>query len=513
VTRDRKVILGLGAICLLVGLFYAFNSPGTYQDDDVDRYYMARQALSDPELLLHGWGMPMALALFAVPARIAGYAGVEVTTVVISTGAAVMLGLAAQAVGLAFPWLAVLFLFFQPLFLELSYSALGEPMAALILSGVLWAWYRGRRDRAVVLSGFLPLARIDAGVLTVITLIAGWRHVGWGSRIGALVPVFLWNAAGFATTGELFYVFGAGGTRPFHSLGPLHYLQNPLAIVGSVTAFFFVWALVARGSGVDDADENNRFPFFSVCLAAGHLLVLSILAWESLPFGRSIGFLRHAVASAPAVALVAVWGVGSWLSLSPRRVVVRILFAAVWTVMVAAFLSHELAGHAIVGEERLEYQWWITGSLGVVGLALVWKRLSSARPWIAAAVGALACALVLMTVRPIELDPERKAIQAAVDYLGEFQMDKSVVHTNHPWFVFLTERDRYDKTLTPLLTKEAIAEAKPGSLILWENHYGNRLTGDVPVGFLRENPRFERLLELTAGEAGNFRVVIFRITG
>ncbi len=171
----RLPIFAIAFACLVIAVVYANRSPGTYQDDDVDRYYLSRQVWKDPSLLLDRWGMPLPVAAFSAPAKLFGYGGVEGTTALVTAFAAAAIGFAAQAAGFGFPWVAALLFFFQPLVLELSFSGLAEPFAAALVAAALWAWYSRRRGRAVWLAGLLPLARIDAGVLTVLVLIAAWR--------------------------------------------------------------------------------------------------------------------------------------------------------------------------------------------------------------------------------------------------------------------------------------------------------------------------------------------------
>lgn len=540
-TGPRRWILGLGLLCVVIGCIYAARSPGTYQDDDVDRFYMARQALREPSLFLHAWGMPVPLLLDAVPARGFGYPGVEFTTVLLTAGAATLAGLAAAAAGLAFPWLAVLFVFFQPMVLNLSYSAMAEPAAAAILALVLWLWYTRRPGAALVAGGWLPLARIDAGLLTLVLLAAGWRRTGRRARILAVAPVALWSGLTFLVTGDPLGILG-GEHRPLNSLGPAHYVRNAVVTAGPAVLFCFLWALVAGlrrhrpgaagGGPAGDAapealrtpaprkgrktphqtgktpDPDPGFPVLALVLAASHLALLSLLAWPSLPFGRSIGFLRHTVASAPALGLVAVWGAGRWLAPRRESLPLRLGFAAAWTAVVALFLSWKLVGDSFYSDQRTEWRWIATALVGLLGIAGGLRpRLS--RKILAAFLGAGVCAIALVSVRPIQLDPEREAVENAVEYIRQWD-PHAVVYTNHPWFVFLSGRDRYDKVHTPALTREALEKAPPGSFVLWENHYGNRLYGDVPLEVLSGDPRFERMMELEAGATRNFHLVVFR---
>lgn len=531
---SRLPILAVAFACLVIAVVYANRSPGTYQDDDVDRYYLARQVWTDPALLLDRWGMPLPVALLSAPARLFGYGGVEGTTALVTAFAAAAIGLAARAAGIGFPWVAAVLFFFQPLVLQLSFSGLAEPFAAVLVAAALWAWYAGRRGRAVWLAGLLPLARIDAGVLTVLVLIAAWRSIRWRDRVGAVVPVLLWNAAGFARTGEPLFVFVLGGKKPLLSLGPDQYLRHAIVAFGPVVLFFFMWAFAAwlmrartegsaTGVSAKPVDPVGRdrstapiahggFPALAAAMVLLHTAVLCLLAWDALPFGRSAGFLRHVVTFAPALALVAAWGVGEWLHAARRAQWGLVAFAAAWTAVVAVFLSHVLTFHAIVAPGRVEWRWMVTGALAGLAILFLWRPPSRFAPHFVAAVGAAAVAVALLTVKPIGLDPERSAIRVSIEQLRRIGLDEAVVYTNHPWFAFLTGRDRYDLARTPRLTRENLERAPVGSLVLWENHYGDRLWGDVPDTLLRNDPRFTRVMELEAGTERNFHVVAFRRT-
>ena len=99
-----------------------------------------------------------------------------------------------------------------------------------------------------------------------------------------------------------------------------------------------------------------------------------------------------------------------------------------------------------------------------------------------------------------------------MEHLRQWRFESATVFTNHPWFVFFSDRDRYDKELTPPLTRESLRSASTGDFVIWENHYGPRLWGDVPLATLRDDPRMRRILELTAGTEQNFQVVVFQVT-
>jgi hypothetical protein len=502
--RGPWALVALGLAVFAAGVLYGHLSPGTYQDDDVDRYYMSRQALQDPALFLNRWGMPLPLLVFAVPAALGGHPGVEAAAALCTALAALFCVAAARRLGYALPLAAGVWFAAQPLVLELSFAALGEPVAALVLAALLWAWYARRPGLAVGLSGLLPLARIDGGLLTAVCLAAGWRRAGRAGRALALAPLLVWNLLGFLQTKDPFYVLSLGSQRPLTSLGPWHHVRNGIVVVGPIVLFFLVWALVVWW---ERRPDRPRRPAFALLLLAVHTLELALLGWEGLPFGRSIGFLRHIVVSSPAVALVAAWGALDWADPRRRPRALRLAVALGWPVVVALFLSRRLLSQAIVTQEQEPWRWITTAILGALG-AVFLLRSPGRRALAAAALGA--ALLAFLVVKPIGLDPEREAMRQAVEQIRTWGMLDRVVHTNHPWFAFLTGRDRYDSALTPPLRRETLESGRPGSFYLWENHYGyRRWGGDVPLQALLRDSRFLRVLELRAGTPDTFRVVLF----
>ena len=58
-------------------------------------------------------------------------------------------------------------------------------------------------------------------------------------------------------------------------------------------------------------------------------------------------------------------------------------------------------------------------------------------------------------------------------------------------------------------TLEALERAPAGSLVLWENHYGHRVFGDVPLEHLADNDRYQLLFRAYGGEPDTFYVYVF----
>ena len=485
--------------CVVVGVVYALKSPGTYQDDDVDRYYLSMRALMEPKLFIDRWSMPLPTLLFALPAKAFGYLGIELLTVFITAATAWFTSRVAKLLGFAHPWIVIALFFFQPIVLELSYSALAEPVGALLVALAFYFWYQQKAGPALWVLGLLPLARIEGVILLAIFFLAAWRKTTWKDWLIAALPLALWNGLGFLVHGEALYVLGGGGGRPLNSLGVWHYAKNLIVISGTATLFFVVWGLGSFWR------STTRVPVLVLVVTVLHLIALSLLGWDALPIGRSIGFLRHVLTISPAIALLAGFGLTAWLQSTQR--IPALVLSALWCVAVYFFFSHTLIAHSFLGETRVEWRWIVSTALLLVGLLLTLMRervlIQRAAMLVAVALIILPCMYV---VRPKALDSEKKAIQKSIEYMVKNRIQDRPTYCNHPWFFFLTERDRYDLVKTPRLTMENLEKAPVGTLVLWENHYGHRLYGDVQVEDLRNDSRFRRILELSGDR---FTVVMF----
>jgi hypothetical protein len=271
-----------------------------------------------------------------------------------------------------------------------------------------------------------------------------------------------------------------------------------------------LWGLLDWGLSRARDARRERFPVLAAVVLLAHLGGLVLLGWDRLPFGRSVGFLRHLVVIGPVLALVGGVGFHRLVEGRAQGGAWRWVFLAGWPLVTAVWLSHELLGHSFVLEGREEWRWIVTLGLSVAAGIFMWKPPRPGLRGLVAAGALVLCAGITgFTVRPTPLNPEREAIHEAIEYLRGYGLEDAQVYTNHPWFVFLTGRDRYDLQQTPHLTRANLDKAVPGALVLWENHYGDRLWGDVPLDALLGDRRFRRILELAVGEKGEFKVVMF----
>jgi len=509
---DRELLFHL-ALFAVIALLAMLRSAGAYHDDDLDHYYMARSAFGEPRFFVDPWGRPGFTLLYALPAQL-GWNAVRLTTIVIALITMVVTTLTARRLGALRPGIWGALAAWQPLFLLLSFSALTEPLAALLLALVLYAQASDRPRLATVTVGLLPLVRQELGVVAI--LVAGWivlhRRDAWRELLWIPLPVLAWAIVGGLIHGDAAWLPDAilGSSRPLNSTGPLHYFRNLISVTGPVIflgLFLGMMALAFQSTRGPSATRPPKFAALTLVVVFG---LLTLLTWEKLPFGGSVGFLRHLIVLAPVAALVAGYGYQFAIDSSGRwRWSVALVTLSV-TALVGLVLSHRLAVDFYVIEGR---DWSrLAGLVPVALLVLVAPWLGRRRRLALSIVPLLAAGFCLATIRPIDLNVEQKVIKAAVDYMTSQRLLGRPMMANHPWIYFFTHRDRWDRQATPYVTLDNLSSASPGTLAIWENHYGQRLYGNVPVEALRNDPRWEMIYEVESGD-GQFRVVMFERRG
>jgi hypothetical protein len=490
-----------------IALLAMIRSPGAYHDDDLDHYYMAKAALSQPHFLVDAWGRPGFTILYALPAQF-GWNAVRLTTIVLSLATLVMTWRAARALDAERPGAWAGLAGWQPLFLLLSFSALTEPLAALLIAVVLYAQAAGRPRLAAVAAGLLPLVRLELGVVAL--LVVGWvlttRRNAWRELAWIPLPVVLWGIAGGLIHGDPGWLPGTifGSSRPLNSSGPVGYFRNLVTVTGG--AVFLGLFLGAVAFLLRPAHAGRRAPAFAGLLFLAVFGLLTLLTWEALPFGGSIGFLRHLIVLAPAGGLIAGFGYQAMIAAEGRSRWPFVLTTLAVTALVALVLSHRLAADFYILPGR---DWSRLQMLApVVILVLAAPFAGRWRRHVVSAVALVAALGTVAFLRPIDLNVEQKVIRKAVEDLRSSQLLARPLMVNHPWVYFLTGRDRWDRRATPYVTLANLDAARPGTIVFWENHYGHRLYGDVPRERLENDPRWERLYEVESGD-GQFHVVLF----
>lgn len=434
------------AVLVAVYLVYGLLSAGTYTDDDIAHYLIARSAWRHPGLFFHSWGRPAFTILYA-PVALLGFPAVRAFSALIAGAVCFLAARAAGLYGLKRPWLAALLTGLQPEFVKQAFSSLTELTFVLLLAGALVAWRKRSWAWMAFLAGWMPLARYESVPIAIVFAVLLLRE-----RRPAL---FLLLAA------------------PFLAHNVYHAIR-----LANWPALFFP---LDHALGIRPGTSSYSF-------APGHPLHYVAL----MP--RAFGWIA---------VVLAAWG-----ALRLRFGLVHLFFLL--AVLVVSFVHWRLPKVGIPPgwPLYLSIVCPLVGILAAAGFESLTSRLPSPRgSRLAAAALAAACAVAAVAqVRPFAITPERTLVRDVGRWFVRSDYRDRLVLGSHVWFVFATGLDRYDESVFRPITPDNIASAPVGAIVIWDSHYSHRLQYKTPFKLIAEDPRFRRLRSETAGR---FRLFVF----
>ena len=116
---------------------------------------------------------------------------------------------------------------------------------------------------------------------------------------------------------------------------------------------------------------------------------------------------------------------------------------------------------------------------------------------------ALIIGYTLITELPIGLIPERQMMTDIAKWYDNIEQ-KPDTYINHIWFFYAGDFDLYDEQFH-VLNKKNLEVAESGSIVIWDTHYGWRLSGDVMPEYFETG--YQRI---GLGQAGNFTALIMQ---
>lgn len=524
-------IIGTYAIASLA---YGFLSDAPWDDDCVVRYFHAREAWRDPTHFFSVWNRPLFMVLFA-PAALLGREAMMVQMIGLSAWSGWLLYRALQRLGASHAHAVLPFFFFQAFYFTISRNFLTEPVAVAVICLGLHALVHQRYALFALMGGLLPLARLELVVILPLWAIAllhakQWRSIGWMALPLAALMVLGYFVKD--TTNPLWLVedtLGKEGGNRYGHRDAWHYFQRFAYVTGPVVFFFLIVGLLERAA-------TRRLDLFVVGQGIG-ILLLYVVFSTSLDTGNSAGFLRNLIPMTPFVALLAYDGLMAWygrtraataagepttsLARDERRrqkkaVATRPTAPVWWTLgrvhlfgliavaILLFFFSKQLEAHHKISETTDRTPALIGAVLWLVGLALAvrWRGAPAPHGLLAplgAAVGAGALAFALWTERPdAHLNHERKAISVVSALYKNSYLRQWPLYANHAWFFWPSDLGYPDPQRYRTLNKAGLDAAPPNSVALWENHYANRLQGDLPLDDLYKRGDLVELMHVVS---------------
>jgi hypothetical protein len=461
---NMPLLLGLAALAALLIVFvvYGLRSSGTYYDDDIAHFLIARFSWSHPELFLDRWGRPAFTLLYA-PVALLGFRAVRLYSALLAAATCLGGAYLARLYGVRWYWLAALFIGLQPELLRQAFSALTELTFALIFCLALIAYKQQRWGLMALAAGWLPLARYESLPIVALFALILLRRRQLPQLLLVAAPLLIQNAFWAARLGSglllLFpfdHLFGPGAHQLTFNYGagdPLYFIRLLPGAFGLVPlALALVGAL----------RERLGLLSLSVLLAVGTLS----LAYWLLPGTGIAGYARYLALVAPAVGVLAALGV----------------------------------------------QWLLEALARWLPAALPWR---AALP--AVAGGLLAAVLIvvlavttLSSVKPFGLTQEQQLEIQAAAWLTRGPYAGRRVLGSDTYFLFAAGLDPYDPRAFQPITLPNIEGSAAGSLIVWDSHYSNRLVYNTPLPYLQDPAHFQPLQSWTRSDV---QIYIFQKLG
>ena len=367
---DRTKVLSLLSAIFAYYLYIAFHYDGTGDSGDaVFHFQIAEGAFKHPELYLDHWGKPL-YTLLASPFAQFGYRGIKVFNILTTVGAYYMTYLCARRLNIGNAWAVPVFMVGMPLWLNLTFSGLTEPLSALLLVSAI---YLSLNDKTLayglLLVSFLPFVRSEGLImLCIFTLYLTYRGrfallplLAFGHIVYGIIGFFFvhhdfwWviNQIPYATTES---TYGSGVWYQFlkHTYDHIERINTLFFIIGTAVLLrrwlpFKFWKDV----------EGGKLLFLVYgCLSA--LIVGHTLFWL-LGIFKSFGLARVLITIMPELALVILIGfdaTSKWLERYVKSYLSLVQIAVLLLVFYLPFKVQKAGGEhwLLTGDQRLAEQ-------------------------------------------------------------------------------------------------------------------------------------------------------------
>jgi hypothetical protein len=434
---------------------YGVRSTGTYYDDDIAHFLIARFSWKHPELFFNTWGRPTFTILYA-PIAILGFSAVKIFSAVIA-GATCLGGIyLARLYNVRWYWLAAIFIGLQPEFLRQSFSSLTELSFAFVFCIALIAYKKQKWTVMALASGLMPLARYESLPIVLVFALILIQRKKFYLLLLVAAPLFIQNsfwAIKEQTLSFLLFPFDkvlgiAPNTVKFdYGTGDALYYIRSLPAAYGVIGF----VLMCYGA------LREKFGILHICIGLT-IGTLSITYWL-IPSAGIAGYVRHLSIMAPAVGVLSAIGLEK-------------LFDS-FTAAFPASLQH-----------RLE----IAASAAKILLLIILAVFTVSK------------------VQPFYINKEQQVVLQAAHWLGDSAYKDQPVLSSHTYFTYGVDLYGFDSSRLMPITLENIRQSPKGSIIVWDSHYSHRLKWKTPLDILQDGTRF-RLLQYW--NSRNFKLLIY----
>ena len=501
--------VSLGAIYLLL-VVWGLLSSGTWDDDCPTRYYFVRNAFNNPTMFISTYVRPLFALLYVLPLQL-GKEAVIFETALIAVATCYFMYRSVHLMGYLNSYLIIPLIAFQAFYFPISFNALSEPLAALILAAGLYLYLERKYLLYAIVGGLLPLARLELAPLLFFWALILFKEKRYSFIIILPIPVLIWNFIRMLMQGDIIWLYHrifAGQENRYGRGSFWQYFHRYIFFTGPAIFYFFLTGLMERL-------YKRKFDFALIQLAVGFFIYV-LFSWK-LSAGQAAGFMRNLYPLSPFAALIALEGFNIQFAFctTRKRLIRQLVYISIIVVLTLLFLSRKLVIHHIVTDESQYVN--IAIMLPIMALFIISAYIipgiykhNNLQKIAAALVIGLSLSYTLITEPPIGLIPERVVMHNVAKWYQDNNLGKVNTYVNHIWFFYSEDMDYYSDNFLRT-TQENLDAAPVNSIVIWDSHYADRLFGDVKLDYFEGKP-YKALGQIRSSD-NRFLVVVFQKTG
>lgn len=344
---------------------------------------------------------------------------------------------------------------------------------------------------SALLCGYIFTVRQEIAIVLIILAIIFIRKKEYVPAVLLFVFPAIYNLLGFIHTGDIMYVLTemkkvAG--LAYKSQGFLHYFKVYVFIVGPVSLTMFLSGFFGF---LEKPGEYKSYISKYFLLYVMFVSVFAVQLMTMFNDGPNPGNWRYLLHISPVCAVFATIGLNNIASKSFRRTF--FILTGVLALLVLAFLSHTTDGFTI--KDQSEYSKFLFIVAIMVLVLLLWsetktKYLNN----MSVVLILLSLAYLYFNFEPKKLSPENLKIKEAAEYLdNNYKIDGKEVLTNHSMLSFFSKQYKDNVTKFKPIQSGTLPSAPPGSIIIWDTHYGYRPEwgNDINVDKLQQDSSYK----------------------
>ncbi len=411
-------------------------------------FQFAHWAWDHPLNLLDHWAKPV-FTLIAAPFAAFGFAGMKFLQCLLVLGTGFFVWRIAGHFKFKFAWAAPVLAFAAPELFLSQLSGLTEPMFGFFLCLGIWLMLRQRLLLAALLLSCLPFIRTEGFLLLpTFGLYLLLIERNWRATLLLAATTVLYSLVGGIVFGDLLWIWTknpyAGPLDNYGAGNWTHFIEQYLFVVGIPIYGLTILGLLTTPFQIIRRKVEQKAAFLLLILAPFAIYFGAHVIFWATGTGHSMGLIRVLIAIVPLGAIIALLGLETLLAFIPPKVAIA--------------------------------------SKVLLGLILAYACLFPLLPNPAS-----------IKAKDLQLSADQRSMQNAAEWMKDQALDDRTVFSAYPATAYYLNTDPFDTlALRPIIQIDK-GEVPIGSIIVWDNWFGE-LEGGITPRFLNDNAfRFKPL--------------------